>query len=297
MPAATYEIVVLGIGMAAALLMLAIGAWAGYWAGSRVLLAAGSGNVWLEERAQLRAELSQWAERSNLAYGESQIVEDLSRKEAERLSGELLEAICRLVQRVSELRPSMPQLDPAGCERKDSAPLTRIGASRPPAVFQPQQHPPYETCPQPARPSQPNQREQASLTTEQMTDLVGGRKNLGESTLGLESRRYPYECEQQVATWEPGDPPPTIHDFQTVRCHDISVDGISFFWPQQPDFETVIISIGAGDKLIFMHAQLSDDKAVFMHREVAFLVRCRYVRRMDELTAVWHAARELVGSA
>lgn len=296
MPAATYELVVLGLGMGAALLMLAIGAWAGYWAGSRVLLAAGGGNVWLDERAQLRAELSQWAERGNLAYGECQIVEDLSQREADRLSGELVEAICRLVQRVSELRPPTSPSPVLGSEPKDSACLARLGASLPPAVFQPQQHQPYETCPQPTRPSQPNRREQASLTTEQMTDLVGGRKNLGESTLGLESRRYPYECEQQVATWEQGDPPPTIHDFQAVRCHDISVDGISFFWPQQPDFETVIISIGSGDKLIFMHAQISDDKAVFMHHEVAFLVRCRYVRRMDELTAVWHAAGELVGS-
>ena len=49
--------------------------------------------------------------------------------------------------------------------------------------------------------------------------------------------------------------------------------------------------------MIFMHAQVSDDKAVFMHHEVSFLVRCRYVRRMDELTAVWHAAGELVSSA
>ena len=280
MPAATYELVVLGLGMAAALLMLAIGAWAGYWAGSRIMLAAGGGNMWLEERAQLRAELSQWAERSNLAYGECQIVEELSRQEAERLSGELVEAICRLVQRVSELRQSQSQSTVIGSEPKDSASLARIGASLPPA-----------------QPAPPDRREQASLTTEQMTDLVGGRKNLGESTLGLESRRYPYKCEQRVATWQQGDPPPTIHDFQTARCHDIAVDGISFFWPQKPDFETVIISVGSGDKLIFMHAQICDEKAVCMDHEVAHLVRCRFVRRMDELTAVWHAAGELVGSA
>jgi hypothetical protein len=297
MPAATYELVVLGLGMGAALLMLAIGAWAGYWAGSRVLLAAGGGNVWLDERAQLRAELSQWAERGSLAYGECQIVEDLSQREADRLSGELLEAICRLVQRVSELRSPKSESAVVGSELQDSASLARIGASHPPAVFQPRQFQPHETHPRQLQTPQPNRREQASLTTEQMTDLVGGRKNLGESTLGLESRRYPYQCEQRLATWQQGDPPPTIHDFQTVRCHDIAVDGLSFFWPQEPDFESVIISIGSGDKLIFMHAQISDDKAVCMDHEVAYLVRCRYVRRMDELTAVWHAAGELVGSA
>ena len=297
MPAATYELIVLGLGMGAALMMLAIGAWAGYWAGSRVLLAAGGGNVWLDERAQLRAELLQWTERGNLAYGECRIVEDLSQREADRLSGELAEAICRLVQRVSELRSPTSPSDVIGGELNDSASLARIGASHPPAVFQSRPQQPYQTFPQPAQPSQPNRREQASLTTEQMTDLVGGRKNLGESTLGLESRRYPYQCAQRVAIWHEGDPPPTIHDFQTVRCHDIAVDGISFFWPQEPDFESVIISIGSGDKLIFMHAQISDDKAVCMDHEVAFLVRCRYVRRMDELTAVWHAAGELVGSA
>ncbi|MCI0627616.1 MAG: hypothetical protein L0387_39200, partial [Acidobacteria bacterium] len=133
----------------------------------------------------------------------------------------------------------------------------------------------------------------ASLTTEQMSDVMGGRKILGDSTLGLEMRRYPYDCQQHLSPWREGEGIPTLDQLEKVRCHEISVSGISFFWPDEPDFEEVVVSIGTGDKLIFMQAELSQHKAVCMHREVQFLVSCKYLRRLDELTAQWHAEEGL----
>lgn len=37
---------------------------------------------------------------------------------------------------------------------------------------------------------------------------------------------------------------PTAQQFVPVSCHDLSTSGISFYWPQVPDFSKAIIGLG-----------------------------------------------------
>jgi len=124
-----------------------------------------------------------------------------------------------------------------------------------------------------------------TLTTEEMSEAVGGRHQLGDSTFGLESKRYPYDCLQRCVPWCEDEPSPAPHLIKTVRCHEISVSGISFFWPDEPEFSKVVISIGSRDKQVFMVAEVREHKAVYKHQQVAYLVSCQFVRRLEELTA------------
>jgi hypothetical protein len=285
MPAATYELVVLGVGMTTALALLAIGAWAGYWAGTRVIaqsVEVGAAS-WIDERTKMLADLNRCVQESDHVSDQCATLAKLGGA-WESLPAELAIAIDRLTKTTAGLAAQLRQVqEPAigkaqkcGDSRGQPAEGTMLRA--------------------PMRLTAVEEEESASvlLTSEQISDAVGQRRKIDDSAHDAESKRYPYDCYQQLATWTSGDPPPIMEQFAKVRCHDISVSGISFFWPRVPDFESVIVSIGTGEKLIFMHAQICDHKAVFMHNDVSFLVECRYVRRMDELTAQWHQA-ELLG--
>jgi len=92
-------------------------------------------------------------------------------------------------------------------------------------------------------------------------------------------RRYTYHSYQRVFPIEVPGLPPSTGMARTVRCHDISVHGISFFWPDDPDFDHLVISLGADDKPIWMLAEVMQSKAVFMHDEIRTLVGCRFVGR------------------
>lgn len=101
-------------------------------------------------------------------------------------------------------------------------------------------------------------------------------------------RRYSYSCLQRMLPWEnPAGPWPCVVDTVTVRCHDISLQGVSFFWPDDPDFKHLLISLGKEDDLLFMSCEIVRSKPVYMHGEWQYIVRCRFLKRMKEFTEHW----------
>jgi hypothetical protein len=62
------------------------------------------------------------------------------------------------------------------------------------------------------------------------------------------------------------------------------VHGISFFWPDDPDFDRVVISLGSDANPIWMTAEVMQSKAVFMDDEIRTLVGCRFTGRYE-----WHS--------
>jgi hypothetical protein len=102
-----------------------------------------------------------------------------------------------------------------------------------------------------------------TLTTQEMSDLMGGRHKLGESTLELELGRYPYNnCAEQLAPWDDGEPLPAKDDYVSVRCHSISVSGISLLWHESPKFTRATLSIGALRSPIYLVIEAKAYKAV-----------------------------------
>ena len=97
---------------------------------------------------------------------------------------------------------------------------------------------------------------------------------------GAVARRYPYDCHQSITPWYGDEPEPAAVEQVLVRCHDISVEGISFFWPCEPDFEKVVITVGQGEDRKLMLANLMSSKPVYMHAEFKFLVGCRFIKRV-----------------
>ena len=117
--------------------------------------------------------------------------------------------------------------------------------------------------------------------------MIGWGEQVGEALADQEARRYPYDCVQQMAPWHDGRPLPKIDQLTPVRCHDISVSGISFLWPDKPKFDTVVISVGTGSEMVFMAAEVRHYRAVYMHEQVSHLVGCRFIRRLDDFARSW----------
>jgi hypothetical protein len=115
------------------------------------------------------------------------------------------------------------------------------------------------------------------LSAEEMHEFtaLAGEPTDSSST----KRRYPYDCYQQVFPLHGMSRAPNLALARTVRCHDISVHGISFFWPDDPDFDRVVVSLGSDDKPAHMLAEVMQSKAVYMHDEIRTLVGCRFIGR------------------
>jgi hypothetical protein len=114
-----------------------------------------------------------------------------------------------------------------------------------------------------------------------LTTLAGHPSGREDDLL---KRRYQYDCYQTAYIWHDNEPAGPISPGVTVRCHDIAVQGISFFWPDPPDFERLIISLGSPERPTFMAAEVVQSKAVYKHGEVGFIVGCRFAGRVPEFS-------------
>src|SRR5262245_25479536 len=66
--------------------------------------------------------------------------------------------------------------------------------------------------------------------------------------------RHPYKCTQLLAPYN-GGPLPRQREFSWVECKNLSSRGLSFFWPEPPAFEQVVVALG-GVPFIFLVARI-----------------------------------------
>ena len=73
---------------------------------------------------------------------------------------------------------------------------------------------------------------------------------------------------------------PVQADFRQVQCHDISPRGFFFFLPERPDYEHLVVALGAVP-FTFFSAQIMHAKET-VHGSIAqFLVGCRFTDRIE----------------
>lgn len=175
---------------------------------------------------------------------------------------ELIEAIDKLVtiaQRVSEQlsgNPLMKTAPPTASTKPDPkpiSPLIGLGQREPEASH--------------------NASRLSAMEMEELASADGFAAN------DSDRRRYSYHSYQRVFPLEEPGALPSIGLARTVRCHDISVHGISFFWHDDPDFDRLVISLGPDSNPIWMLAEIMQSKAVYMHDEIKTLVGCRFIGR------------------
>ena len=95
--------------------------------------------------------------------------------------------------------------------------------------------------------------------------------------------RWPYAVTQLVAFHEE-DQQPTKEMFQPVRCHDISLGGISFFLSGPPPLKHCTVILGRPPSLIFVRARITHYEAQGASlRE--WKIGCQFIEKVESTPA------------
>jgi hypothetical protein len=99
-----------------------------------------------------------------------------------------------------------------------------------------------------------------------------------------QSTRFPFPAVQLAMPLVPGRPLGG-HSIRKVQCHDISRNGIAFYWPEQPDFVHLCLGLGANGNLTWVKAQVVHSRRI-EDQETRYLVGCAFTERLDTPTLV-----------
>ncbi len=91
--------------------------------------------------------------------------------------------------------------------------------------------------------------------------------------------RRPYYRQQFLAPYD-GKNPPSAEDFRLLCCHDISSGGFSFFSPDRPTFDQLVVALGRAP-FVYMIAQVLHARPVEDEPSGNYLVGCRFLRRLE----------------
>ena len=136
----------------------------------------------------------------------------------------------------------------------------------------------------------------STLSTQELQHFTATQAQVAsESDNAL--RRYPYDCYQLVAPFAEDNASPSADSARRVRCHDISGEGISFFWPVEPPFERVLIMLGSAAAPTIMLAKVAHFRPVSMHAKQQFLVGCQFLQRLEHQQPLRQEAELVYGEA
>jgi len=91
--------------------------------------------------------------------------------------------------------------------------------------------------------------------------------------------RRPYECLQLVAPYR-DEKLPDQSQFIRVQCQDLSAGGFSYLVPEAPDYQHLIVALGAVP-FTFLIAQVMRHATVVHGDASEFLVGCRFTGRIE----------------
>ena len=293
-----YPVAAFALGTILTATFLIFGLWIGYKVGrASPMVRRGGGRR--RRLGWLRRELAECANLAQQTTCEIQRFSSLSSNNVQSKSQEMQRVGRQLVEHSTNLCERLQKLAGGGWDKPARSTNNPIGSAAAPETESIR-----STDLRKRKTGTAPEENHSSLSPQelgQITELEHGQVEAGEDST---RRRFAYDCVQSVLAWHPNDVHlPSISDGITVRCHDISGQGISFFWPSEPDFDHLIISLGNDQDLLFMAAQVMHFKPIDLHGVTTYLVGCRFIRRVNELTLQWqrelsrHAGSELARSA
>ncbi|HET6879774.1 MAG TPA: hypothetical protein VFI31_06455 [Pirellulales bacterium] len=90
------------------------------------------------------------------------------------------------------------------------------------------------------------------------------------------SSRRAFEFRQRVAPYHGGLLPGKA-SFREVECQDISSTGFSFLSSQLPDFDSIVVALGAAPELVYLQAQIVNRFEVADGPAPLYRIGCRFV--------------------
>ncbi len=94
------------------------------------------------------------------------------------------------------------------------------------------------------------------------------------------SPRRAYRYRQRIAPMYDGLKPPKRTFFE-VECRDISAGGISFLLSRLPDFDTLVVALGAPPAVSHFTARVMRVARIEQEGRICYLIGCRFLGRMN----------------
>lgn len=97
------------------------------------------------------------------------------------------------------------------------------------------------------------------------------------------SARHEYQIQQVIAVALDANGMPKQQSFIPVQCHDISRGGISFFWPELPNFSEIAFYLIRQTECSLLTSVLRHCRPVLLDGKPVFLVGCEFTTRLPEV--------------
>lgn len=95
-----------------------------------------------------------------------------------------------------------------------------------------------------------------------------------------QSRRKNYPYLQLIGPVR-GRQLPHANEYQEVRCRDISPSGFSYFTETPPDYQELVVALGAYPLQLYLTAQIIHVNRFLKEGQNMMLVGCEYTSRVD----------------
>jgi hypothetical protein len=93
--------------------------------------------------------------------------------------------------------------------------------------------------------------------------LAGSSQREGDSERRGRPRR-PFMAVQWVAPCS-GQEVPADKEFFEVQCNDLSEAGFSFFMPDKPEFDTLVVKLGVPPNMVYVGAEVMNSNDVLLY--------------------------------
>jgi hypothetical protein len=126
----------------------------------------------------------------------------------------------------------------------------------------------------------------AQFLTHAEINVIMGRR-AGKDTAGNEkrgARRYAFRTSQFVGPCNP-QVPDALPVFYPARFRDLSTQGVSFYWPKEPDFEKVFLLMSGPNMAITALADVVRCTRLAKAADDEYLVGCRLVKVLSKGSA------------
>ena len=102
-------------------------------------------------------------------------------------------------------------------------------------------------------------------------DALAGRR--GEA-------RFTFTASQRVAPCAPGKLP-TVDEFISVRCYDLSRNGFSYLLPHPPTYDTIVAELTLPSQRVYLKARVAHITGMTVDDKFVFQVGCEFMGRVQ----------------
>ena len=99
------------------------------------------------------------------------------------------------------------------------------------------------------------------------------------------SARHGYDCTQTIAPYD-GENTPDPSAYLQVECRDISTNGVSFYFPTKPSFQSIAVLLKGTEEPLHLVAKVVNSRPIDSDERSQYLIGCQFTGRLPTPSAL-----------